>query len=674
MSTWVEHAPLPLGVVRDGRIVHANVAFARLIGRPPSDIVGASIDDVIAPADRGTLASSNGREIGIVCSGGEVRTVEVFVAHHGDDIIFQLCDRSERAHRLERMARVLRIGVEVQAGHPSESLFSHVAVGLANMGITCARFVPCDGRMRVADIRVPEATGPDIESSAATRLDDIVCAWAHAFDVALGSGVAYIDDTSAFAMELLGRDVSKDARARATPWKLERGVLVRVSPTTEAAHVWMLSAPWITPEDLPAFALFGSQISAALDVARVIGDLFERNASLAAINRLAEVASTASGPDDLFESFAKSLHGAIACDSVALFLLDERGEELVLAHQHGLPLRDDTPRRYPVIGTRMGEVVRSGVPNICGPADLNAFGRDIAEQYGIKVIVNVPLVARSRTIGLLNVSRRENRPMSASDLELMHAAGAHLASAVEAHRLFVDLRKSYADLARTQEQLVQRERLAAIGELAAVVAHEVRNPLGVIFNSIGTIRRLLGDDERAWTLVRILEEEATRLNHIVGDLLDFARPRIPALQRDRIETVLDDAVAAAVASAADVTVVREIDPNLPAVPMDARLMRQALLNIAQNAVQAMPEGGTLTVRAKKNGSAVRVSIEDTGPGIPPDIRARIFEPFFTTRARGTGLGLAVVKRIVDGHAGEIELATEVGRGTTFCVSLPLSDP
>lgn len=100
-------------------------------------------------------------------------------------------------------------------------------------------------------------------------------------------------------------------------------------------------------------------------------------------------------------------------------------------------------------------------------------------------------------------------------------------------------------------------------------------------------------------------------------------------------------------------------------------MRQALLNVAQNAVQAMPEGGTLRVSAATSDGHVRVSIADTGPGIPPDVRPRIFEPFYTTRPRGTGLGLAVVKRIVDGHGGGIVVASEVGVGTTFSLDLPL---
>ncbi len=256
--------------------------------------------------------------------------------------------------------------------------------------------------------------------------------------------------------------------------------------------------------------------------------------------------------------------------------------------------------------------------------------------------------------------------------------GAQVSAALEAQGLLADLRRSYTDLARAQEQLVQRERLAAIGELAAVVAHEVRNPLGVLFNSLGAFRRLLGErvEGQARTLLVIMEEEAARLNHIVGDLLDFARPTAPTLHRERLHAVLDEAVLAATGETHGLVVVREVS-ELPLVPMDARLMRQALLNLAENAVQAMPDGGTLTFRLSRDEvdhvPMARLAITDTGAGIAPEVEPRIFEPFFTTRATGTGLGLAVVKRIVDSHRGKLRVSTAEGQGTTFTLWLPLEE-
>lgn len=242
-------------------------------------------------------------------------------------------------------------------------------------------------------------------------------------------------------------------------------------------------------------------------------------------------------------------------------------------------------------------------------------------------------------------------------------------------RLFAAQVSAAIDLTRAQQKLVERERLAAIGELSAVVAHEVRNPLGVLFNSIGAIRKLLGKgvDPSVDTLLAIMDEESTRLNHIVGDLLDFARPKTPSLTRERLDHVVLEAIDV---PRADVFVVRAI-ADVPPVPLDPRLMRQALQNLIDNAVQAMPSGGTLTVRVglDEGGAArrARVDIEDTGSGIAPDVEDRIFEPFFTTRASGTGLGLAVVKRIIEGHRGQLEVKSAEGRGTTFTLWLPVDE-
>ncbi len=311
-----------------------------------------------------------------------------------------------------------------------------------------------------------------------------------------------------------------------------------------------------------------------------------------------------------------------------------------------------------------------------GRAEVAAVARALTREATLTrgVLIRVDRGGRPAQLLLLMASFLEP-----GDLPACRLFGAQVSAALSAARLFADLRQSYADLARTQEQLVQRERLAALGELAAVVAHEVRNPLGVLFNSLGTFRRLLGDrvDGTARTLLEIMEEEAARLNHIVGDLLDFARPITPVRRRARLDEILDEAVDAALGdSRGRVAVARAIE-DVPPVSIDARLIRQALLNLAANAVQAMPHGGTVTLRLQRDTldgrPMARIELADTGSGIAPDVEPRIFEPFFTTRPTGTGLGLAVVKRIVEAHHGELRVATAEGRGSTFTLWLPLDD-
>jgi signal transduction histidine kinase len=175
-------------------------------------------------------------------------------------------------------------------------------------------------------------------------------------------------------------------------------------------------------------------------------------------------------------------------------------------------------------------------------------------------------------------------------------------------------------------------------------------------------------------LLDIVGEEADRLNRIVGDLLDFARHSPPQLALDRLEQVVDEAVSVAVAQPPPgLEVVRKLGSTLPPLTFDAGQVRQAVINLVVNAVQAMPGGGRLTVRTFLDGASVVVEVEDTGPGIAEVVRARIFEPFFTTKATGTGLGLPVVKRIVEGHGGELGLRTGP-TGTCFTLRFPAAPP
>ena len=202
--------------------------------------------------------------------------------------------------------------------------------------------------------------------------------------------------------------------------------------------------------------------------------------------------------------------------------------------------------------------------------------------------------------------------------------------------------------------------MAALGELSASIAHEVRNPLGVIFNSVGSLKRLLKPEGDVALLLNIIGEEAERLNGMVGDLLDYSRPLQPALQPLPLRPLLEEAMEAArkqIGSAAEqVKSSLRVTAEAATVRADGRLLRQALLNLFLNAYQAMPRGGHLEVRAAASGGAIEITIRDSGPGIPADAREKVFQPFFTTKATGTGLGLAVVRRIVEGHGGSVEVA------------------
>ncbi len=240
------------------------------------------------------------------------------------------------------------------------------------------------------------------------------------------------------------------------------------------------------------------------------------------------------------------------------------------------------------------------------------------------------------------------------------------------------LARSYAELRSTQERLVRNEQLAAVGELSAVIAHEVRNPLAIIKNALSGLRRKsLAPSDRT-TLLDILDEETDRLNRLMHDLLAYARPVAPQLGPVDLDELVHRSVERAfggVAAPRGLEVRFEIDEQAPTVDADPDLLVHAFVNIIENALQAMPQGGALTLRVRpalRNGRAVvGIDIVDTGEGMDTVVRDKAKNPFFTTRPTGTGLGLAIVERVVRNHGGQIEIRSGHGEGTTVSIYLPL---
>lgn len=264
---------------------------------------------------------------------------------------------------------------------------------------------------------------------------------------------------------------------------------------------------------------------------------------------------------------------------------------------------------------------------------------------------------------------------TASDTAFLGIFARQVSAALTNARLLADLRVSYERLARAQQELVQRERLAALGELAAVVAHEVRNPLAAIFNSVSMLERLVSAPSDAACLIHIVKEKSERLNQIVDDLIDFARPHPPVPREESIAAIARGAIESVRARFPESAFIIRIDESEETlVWVDERMVRQALLNLLLNAVQASREASEIVVSiAVVERGFVRVAVVDRGAGVPDGVAARIFEPFFTTKPTGTGLGLSVVKRIAESHGGRIELSSEVGRGSTFALLLPMAD-
>lgn len=236
-------------------------------------------------------------------------------------------------------------------------------------------------------------------------------------------------------------------------------------------------------------------------------------------------------------------------------------------------------------------------------------------------------------------------------------------------------RRRQSALDRQQEQLIRSDRLATLGELAAGLAHEIRNPLAGISGALHVLGSQLEPDDERRALLSDVHAQITRMNKTLTDLLQHARPARPQRIAVEINALVEQSLRFLPHERIDI--VRRLDQSLPFVQVDPNLLHQAFLNILVNARQAMPRGGRLTVETRPHPSSersVEIRFTDTGTGIPSDHLRRIFQPFFTTKAQGTGLGLAIAARAVEEHGGRITVDSAVGRGTTFTVALPANSP
>ncbi len=226
---------------------------------------------------------------------------------------------------------------------------------------------------------------------------------------------------------------------------------------------------------------------------------------------------------------------------------------------------------------------------------------------------------------------------------------------------------------KLKEQLEQARRLSAIGEMVAGISHEIRNPLGIIRSSAELLKKKMAHSEPENTIPDIIVEESTRLNHIITDFLDFARPKSPNLVPCRVEKILGknlDFLAPQINDQGYEIHTRNREP-LPEIMADADMLYQAFLNIFINAMQAMPGGGRIDVVMEAGNRDVAISFNDQGSGIPQEIADKLWDPFFTTKDSGTGLGLGIVKNIIESHRGAVEIINRTGKGARVSVRLPV---
>ena len=422
--------------------------------------------------------------------------------------------------------------------------------------------------------------------------------------------------------------------------------------------------------------LFAAQAAVALEHARLHEEERRRAVELAALNKACRAMASTLDLDEVLTQVMAEARAMLDAEAASVLLHDPADDELVFAASVG-------PASETLVGTRMpategvaGWVMQEAQPVLVRDAqdDPRFYDRiDTATGLTTRPLLAVPLKHKERVIGVLEAINRAGGVFDEHDLDLLSTLASSAAIAIENARLYEAEREQHRLVEQSRAQLVQSEKLAATGRLAASMAHEINNPLQAIHNSLQLVLGFALEPGERQEYLQMADEEVQRLMGLVKRILDFARRP----QREMRPTNLNDVVEKVLALAnkylqhRHIALRRDLSPDLPAVIATADELGQVFLNLVLNSVDAMPEGGTLRVSSRlAQDGHLTVAFSDTGAGISPEHLDRIFEPFFSTREKGTGIGLAISHNIIERHGGEITVQSVMGEGTTFTVHLP----
>ena len=380
----------------------------------------------------------------------------------------------------------------------------------------------------------------------------------------------------------------------------------------------------------------------------------------------------------------------------SILLLDENTGELTVRAARGLSEEVINNTKIPLGEGIAGRVAKEGKPLLVSGAE-QVPGQGSSSRYETNSFLSIPLVnkyldSRENTVGVINVTDKISRENFTDREEtLLSVLAGQAAVAVENANIYSQLQSKILTLGQTidqlnqtQNQLIQSEKMAAVGQLAFGIAHEIRNPLGIILGGVEFLEKnLVKKDGIKKEIVEKLKQSIDRANNIIVDLLRFSRTSKLEAQSVDICALMEEVVSLIKnqAYSKDVRIVKNYTDSALSVLADPALLRQVFFNLCINAIDSMSKGGRLTLniysgQGTRANKEVIIEIADTGKGIPKDILPRIFEPFFTTKepGKGTGLGLSIVHLILERHKGAIGVESVVAKGTKFTIKLPLFLP
>ena len=435
------------------------------------------------------------------------------------------------------------------------------------------------------------------------------------------------------------------------------------------------------PRELDAATLdllvaIGHQVGAAIERARLYEAAQTRSEDLAVLNDISRAIASTLDLETVLTVSMRGIREFLHAEAGSLALVDDTSGQLIF--RKTLSRDQEWILDYTLQPGQgiVGSVVQEREPLLIHDAPshpLFSAQMDRATGFTTRSALCVPIVVKGKAIGAIQVINKIGGPFTNDDLETLSFLASSVGVAVENARLYGELAQSKQELERSQAQLVHAEKLAATGRLAASIAHEINNPLQAIHNCMHLVLNRPLTDEKKLRYLQMAQEEVERLITIVTRTLDFYRPskghRMPTQVNHLIESVL--ALAGKRLQHGRVRVHRKLAADLPQLAAVPDQLTQVFLNLVINAAEAMPEGGELTVTTMCQDDEMRVSFNDTGPGISPEDAKQIFEPFYTTKSTGTGLGLAISYGIIERHGGRITVDSEPGHGATFTVRLPI---
>jgi signal transduction histidine kinase/putative methionine-R-sulfoxide reductase with GAF domain len=310
----------------------------------------------------------------------------------------------------------------------------------------------------------------------------------------------------------------------------------------------------------------------------------------------------------------------------------------------------------------------------------------LKEKFNLHSLVVIPLLTKGKPLGAIAADHVEpGKNITSEILESAMTFAQQAGLAIHNALMYQELKafsqqmeekiqKTTADLKKTEAQLIRSEKLAALGQLAAGIAHEIRNPLTSINILIHSLRQNISSGESRSEDFKVIEEEIHRINEIVDQFLRFAKPAPPHLERTEVTSIFEEILQLLRPQMEKLRISVQKDfRSVPLITIDNEQMKQVILNLLMNSIQAMPEGGQFRLEGEvsKDGQWVELSIRDSGVGIPPEDMDKLFDPFFSTKEGGIGLGLSIAHRIIDQHHGKIEVTSNPNEGTIFTVYLPI---